>query len=58
VRGLYPSAPARRGWVFFLLGAGFMVETKAITELGLSFGNTWQVVGRPPLDSRGAPAAP
>lgn len=46
VRGLYPSAPARGGWVFFLLGAGFMlVETKAITELGLSFGNTWQVVG-------------
>jgi SAM-dependent methyltransferase len=29
---------------FFFLGAGFMlVETKAITELGLSFGNTWQV---------------
>jgi spermidine synthase len=32
--------------VFFLLGAGFMLlETKAITELGLTFGNTWQVVG-------------
>lgn len=32
--------------VFFLLGAGFMlIETKAITELGLSFGNTWQVIG-------------
>lgn len=31
---------------FFFLGAGFMlVETKAITELGLVFGNTWQVVG-------------
>jgi hypothetical protein len=46
VRALYPSAPARGGWAFFLLGAGFMlVETKAITELGLSFGNTWQVVG-------------
>lgn len=31
---------------FFCLGAGFMlVETKAITELGLLFGNTWQVVG-------------
>lgn len=30
---------------FFFLGAGFMlVETKAITELGLAFGNTWQVV--------------
>jgi len=32
--------------VFFLLGAGFMlVETKAITELGLTFGNTWHVIG-------------
>jgi spermidine synthase len=31
---------------FFLLGAGFMlVETKAITEMGLTFGNTWQVIG-------------
>ncbi len=31
---------------FFFLGAGFMlVETKAITELGLYFGNTWIVVG-------------
>jgi hypothetical protein len=31
---------------FFLLGAGFMlVETKSITELGLTFGNTWQVIG-------------
>jgi hypothetical protein len=30
---------------FFFLGAGFMlVETKAITELGLVFGNTWQVI--------------
>lgn len=30
---------------FFFLGAGFMlVETKAITEMGLSFGNTWQVI--------------
>jgi spermidine synthase len=29
---------------FFWLGAGFMlVETKAITELGLQFGNTWSV---------------
>jgi hypothetical protein len=29
---------------FFFLGAGFMLlETKAITELGLLFGNTWQV---------------
>ncbi|MBU0717023.1 MAG: hypothetical protein KJ749_02145, partial [Planctomycetes bacterium] len=31
---------------FFFLGAGFMlVETKGITELGLVFGNTWQVIG-------------
>lgn len=31
---------------FLLLGAGFMlVETKGITELGLTFGNTWQVIG-------------
>jgi len=47
VRGLLPS----RAWQpsmfsFFFLGGGFMlVETKAITELGLLFGNTWQVVG-------------
>lgn len=31
---------------FFLLGAGFMlVETKGITEMGLTFGNSWQVIG-------------
>jgi hypothetical protein len=31
---------------FFLLGAGFMlVETKSITELGLTLGNSWQVIG-------------
>ena len=31
---------------FFLLGAGFMrVETKSITELGLTFSNSWQVIG-------------
>jgi spermidine synthase len=31
---------------FLFLGSGFMlVETKAITELGLIFGNTWHVVG-------------
>jgi SAM-dependent methyltransferase len=30
---------------FFFLGAGFMlVETKAITEMGLTFGNTWEVI--------------
>jgi hypothetical protein len=32
--------------VYFFMGAGFMlVETKSITELGLLFGNTWQVIG-------------
>jgi spermidine synthase len=31
---------------YFFMGAGFMlVETKGITELGLMFGNTWQVIG-------------
>ena len=31
---------------FFFMGAGFMlIETKAITELGLVFGNSWQVIG-------------
>jgi spermidine synthase len=31
---------------FFLLGSGFMlIETKAITELALYFGNTWIVTG-------------
>ncbi len=38
--------PAFSHGVFFFLGAGFMlVETKAITELGLTFGNTWHVIG-------------
>ncbi|MGO9569609.1 MAG: hypothetical protein ACLP5H_18925 [Desulfomonilaceae bacterium] len=32
--------------VYFLLGAAFLlIETKAITELGLTFGNTWHVIG-------------
>jgi spermidine synthase len=31
---------------FFFLGAGFMlIETKGITEMGLTYGNTWQVIG-------------
>ena len=39
--GLRFGSPA-----FFFMGAGFMlVETKGITELGLAFGNTWQVIG-------------
>ncbi len=34
------------GLAFMFLGAGFMlIETKAITELGLFFGNTWQLTG-------------
>jgi spermidine synthase len=38
--------PSLGNFPFFLLGAGFMlVETKGITELGLTFGNSWQVIG-------------
>lgn len=38
--------PQTRDIPFFFLGAGFMlVETKGITEMGLTFGNTWQVIG-------------
>jgi hypothetical protein len=44
-RFLEPKERTRQP-AFFLLGAGFMlVETKAITELGLTFGNTWHVIG-------------
>ncbi len=40
------SNPFGKNSAFFLLGAGFMlIETKAITELGLAFGNTWHVIG-------------
>jgi hypothetical protein len=40
------SRPQFSHSAFFFLGAGFMlVETKGITELGLAFGNTWQVIG-------------
>jgi spermidine synthase len=43
---LAPARPRRGQAPFFLLGAGFMlVETKSITELGLTFGNTWHVIG-------------
>jgi hypothetical protein len=40
------SEPIQRGYLpFFFLGSGFMlVETKAITELGLHLGGTWIVV--------------
>ena len=41
-----PEQPRLSHAAFFFLGAGFMlVETKAITEMGLTFGNTWQVTG-------------
>jgi spermidine synthase len=31
---------------FFFLGVGFMlIETKGITEMGLTFGNTWHIIG-------------
>jgi hypothetical protein len=44
--GFIGARPGRDGLPFFFLGAGFMlVETKGITELGLAFGNTWQVIG-------------
>ena len=47
VRGLLPAQAWQPSALsYFFLGGGFMlVETKAITELGLLFGNTWQVVG-------------
>jgi len=47
IRGLVPSRAWQPSAVsFFFLGGGFMlIETKAITELGLLFGNTWHVVG-------------
>jgi len=40
------NEPVERGYVpFFFLGSGFMlVETKAITELGLHLGGTWFVI--------------
>lgn len=41
-----PERPSLNHMSFFFLGAGFMlIETKAITEMGLTFGNTWQVIG-------------
>jgi hypothetical protein len=40
------EAPKFSHLSFFFLGAGFMlVETKGVTEAGLTFGNTWQVIG-------------
>lgn len=44
-RGFLDERPRISHLPFFFLGAAFMlVETKAITELGLVFGNTWQVI--------------
>jgi SAM-dependent methyltransferase len=44
-RSFFDEKPQISHLPFFFLGAGFMlVETKAITELGLVFGNTWQVI--------------
>jgi spermidine synthase len=47
MRSFLPGRKWNAGMMpFFFLGSGFMlVETKAITELGLLFGNTWWVVG-------------
>jgi hypothetical protein len=44
-RDFLTEAPQVSYLPFLFLGAGFMlVETKAITELGLTFGNTWLVI--------------
>ena len=45
--GAFSEGPPRLSHApFFLLGVGFMlIETKGITELGLTFGNSWQVIG-------------
>src|SRR5205823_1578428 len=43
--GTVAFARDARTAAFLFLGAGFMlIETRSITELGLVFGNTWQVV--------------
>ena len=42
IKNILPNKDKKISWNFFLLGAGFMlIETKAITELALSFGSTW-----------------
>jgi spermidine synthase len=42
----FGEAPRFSYLSFFCLGAGFMlIETKGITEMGLTFGNTWEVIG-------------
>ena len=42
----FAESPSFSHLSFFFLGVGFMlVETKGITEMGLTLGNTWQVIG-------------
>jgi hypothetical protein len=42
----FSQRPTLNHTPYFLLGAGFMlIETKGITEMGLTFGNTWLVIG-------------
>jgi len=46
VGNFFAESPRFSQLSFFFLGMGFMlVETKGITEMGLTFGNTWQVIG-------------
>jgi len=46
IRSFQSGGALGNNWVFLFMGAGFMlIETKAITELALSFGNTWYVAG-------------
>ena len=46
VANFFGEAPKFGHLSFFFLGVGFMlIETKGITEMGLTFGNTWQVIG-------------
>ncbi len=45
IAGFFPRSGFRLNVEFFALGAGFMlIETRGITQLGLSFGNTWYVI--------------
>jgi spermidine synthase len=46
VGNFFKESPRFSHMSFFFLGVGFMlIETKGITEMGLTFGNTWQVIG-------------
>ena len=46
IRPFFLEKPHSNQTGSFLLGAGFMlVERKGLPELGLTFGNTWQVIG-------------